>query len=357
MAPRAHAILGSVRERLGVELPVEIHCAEAEYGNARLHTFSDRLVVRFEGSWLDTLPDDCLAALLGHELGHYLCRHRDAPASPEGRRYRRACELSADRFGVIVAGLEATLRLAMLSTAGTSAKLELDTAAYLADCREFVEACVAGDAKAIGFDHPENRVRAYAKWLFAESDVYRELTGGTGGVSIGEVDDALRSLVQTVDDRIRVGFYAKPPADPPLPAHVLGRGEARTPASEPRSLERVAMDVLVDSARSQVVAAVGGVWNALRGDREEPEEREEREELPPELDESDPLEEDRRELEARFEDLERRERGLLAFQRLPSCESPSSTARSQSRSPGRTVTRKSRSPGAPRCSSRSFFVS
>lgn len=49
---------------------------------------------------------------------------------------------------------------------------------------------------AVGTTHPEHYVRSYAHWLFSESDLYASITGiGSGSRSIQEVTDILQKLV------------------------------------------------------------------------------------------------------------------------------------------------------------------
>lgn len=279
MAPRAHALLDDVRGALGVDAPVTLFRAEAAYDTAHMLALKDGLAIQFDGNWLDTLPEDCLRVVMAHELGHHLCDHGEG-----SKRYRRACELTADRFAVIACGLESTLRMSMLGTVGATARIELDTAAYLADCRAFAEACLSKQTRAVGYAHPEMRVRAYAKYLFSASDVHHEITGASGGVSLAEIDAALETLVGAVDEW-RAGRVHGPDDDPPL-------------ATQAREAAPSELDAVASARRG--IAFVSDILKrtvtpATRTSKTEP-------------DDVDPLEEDRRELEARFLELERRAR-------------------------------------------------
>ena len=109
-----------------------------------------------------------------------------------------ACELTADRFGLLACqDLSAALRLTMICTTGLSGNtLSWDTDAYLAQCVSLCEGLLSAGEVAQGHSHPEHGTRTYALWLFSESDVYHALTGrGPGTRPIAGVEATLAKLV------------------------------------------------------------------------------------------------------------------------------------------------------------------
>ncbi|HHO49888.1 MAG TPA: DUF4011 domain-containing protein, partial [Deltaproteobacteria bacterium] len=103
-------------------------------------------------------------------------------------RLSMARAITADRFGLIAAGdLAASLRLEMASTTGlASGALTWDTSAYLAQCRALAEASGSG---APGSAFSEHGLRAWALWLFSETDLFRRVAGwGSEARSIDDVD-------------------------------------------------------------------------------------------------------------------------------------------------------------------------
>jgi hypothetical protein len=96
--------------------------------------------------------------------------------------------------------LDAVLRLFLALSAEASTG---DPAAFLAAGRERAEALLASKKRAKGDSHPELPVRAFAAWLFAQSDVYHRLTGrGRPVRSLLDVDMVVASLVGPSDDAI-----------------------------------------------------------------------------------------------------------------------------------------------------------
>src|SRR5262249_35703350 len=71
-----------------------------------------------------------------------------------------------------------------------------DTPSYLADCQSLVKDILFHREGMRGSSHPEHAVRAYAVWLFSQTDVYHELTGcGPGTRRLADVDEHLEKLL------------------------------------------------------------------------------------------------------------------------------------------------------------------
>lgn len=226
-----------------------------------------------------------------------------------------ATELTADRFELLATrDLAASLRLDMISVAGLDSALQWDTDAYLVESRALVDALLADGDTVIGTSHPEHSARAWAAWLFSETDVYRDLTGyGPAARSLGDVDALLSRLLGAEHDAPADLRPGRPPAAT-LDTTVRDDPPPRTP-----SLERVAAEVLAERAfralegaakraanvADEVERTAVSVLSRLTG---HPARTRARATLRPP---PDPLEQDRQDLEARFEKLEReaREKG------------------------------------------------
>lgn len=232
MAPEAYATLTESARVLGLPATgpeLELY-QSAGHENAAMHMVEAPILVEVQGRRLTQLDDTGLCFVFGHELGHYLAhgprgergqRHMAAHTLARGgalgggggaregggsdvERQRTAqllmvaAEITADRFGLLACqDLPGMLRAQMSITTGLPVSaLTWDTDAYLAQCRELMESCLAGTEKAQHGTHPEHNLRAYAAWLFSESDVYKKLTGkGSGQRPIAEVEDTLATIL------------------------------------------------------------------------------------------------------------------------------------------------------------------
>jgi hypothetical protein len=310
---------------LGVDDRVELF-QSAGHGvdNARVALYGDPIGIELIGGTLASLDRACLLAVIGHEIGHCVahCANpefawaRSASQSASKRAYAMAAELTADRFGLLACrDLDAVLRLEMRTAAGESAtSIRFDTHSYLSQCRAISEEILARGGTAHGSSHPEHYVRGYAEWLFSESDVYAAITGaGDGTRPIDEVDATLGELLG-VRRATSAPAVEHVPSRPVTDAAVVGHGDDEAVAERPA---QVAADVLTDGARRTLAAAgkalatmagavapsLGRVARAARDHLAGAVGEEDAEGSA-----ADPLDEERRELLARFAELERREK-------------------------------------------------
>ncbi len=217
MAPEAWAQARAAAEALGVTGPLELFQSAGEE-NAGIHLVQSPVLLEIRGRLLSLLDAGATLAVFGHELGHWLAHGPDSPdgalglvvsaalhhgAVPEhAARHVSALsmarEITADRFGLLACGsLDAALRLEMATTTGLSAAdLTWDTTAYLAQCRGLIEAVEAEGSAVLGRTHPEHGLRAWALWLWSESDRYHALTGkGPGSRPIDEVEARIAKVM------------------------------------------------------------------------------------------------------------------------------------------------------------------
>lgn len=210
MAPGPYEAAHACARRFGVTAPIELYQA-AGAENAAMHHVESPVLLEIQGRLLSLLDGPTTLAVVGHELGHYLAHGRDNPhgraslaaaailagvGMPSGlehaaSRLSMAQEVTADRFGLLACSdLQAALRLEMIATTGLSAEaLTWDTDAYLAQCRELMDQTLASGGAVMGVTHPEHSLRAWAVWLFAETDVFLALAGvGPGTRTLASVD-------------------------------------------------------------------------------------------------------------------------------------------------------------------------
>lgn len=274
----------------------------------------------------------------GHEIGHCIAHSTNREFSwafsasqsdntPNKRAYAMACEFTADRFGLLACrNLGDALKLEMQTSAGRAAtSLHFDTDAYLKQCQALAAETLARGGNMLGQTHPEHYFRGYAEWLFSESDVYAAITGaGPGTRTLAEVDAILAKLLQ-LPERASTGSGAasQKSVDGPRATTAIATvgnlddERALQRAMPAVGLEDLATDILTDGARRKLVAAGNALSNAARavapslrrlsdaardhfGATSSPAKID-----APAPEEPDLLDEERNELLARFEELER----------------------------------------------------
>jgi hypothetical protein len=251
--PELHAAGRRAAEALGLEVPIEYYQGEGSAApNAMLLHQPAKAVILFEGSLLERLDGDELAAICGHELAHgllwtledgaYLAVDRllDAAAGDARtpaqyletrRRWVMASELFADRGALVACGdLSTTVRALLKTQTGLTG---VDPEAYL---RQADELDLSTGSR--GTSHPEGVARAWAlkNWL-ADEDVEILLTGPLDVDSPDLLDatllrelsmDFAAHIAQTEGLRTdAVATYAAGFADPPGPLGVSGGAISR----------------------------------------------------------------------------------------------------------------------------------
>lgn len=221
MAAAAYRVAHEAKRVLGVSGDLELY-QRSGAENAGIHLVDAPILLEIQGSLVSRLDERALLGVFGHELGHFLAHGPTSPLSPTHTltsalneiddkslaitlsRLSMAMELTADRVALLATqDLSAMLRLEMAVVTGlASGELSWDTDAYLANCRELMEAELR-DGKAARFGtHPEHNLRAYALWLFSETRTYQQLTGrGSGSRELTEVDALIARCFQ--DEAIR----------------------------------------------------------------------------------------------------------------------------------------------------------
>ncbi len=235
MAPEAHGLLTESARVLGITGQLELY-QSAGPENAAMHVVQAPILVEVQGRLLAQLDESGLLSVFGHELGHFLAHGAGGalgPARLAARSLARAgagdvgvqrtaqllqvaAEITADRFGLLTCqDLGGMLRAQMSITTGLPvAALTWDTEAYLGQCQELMEACLAGSDQARHDTHPEHHLRSYAAWLFSETDVYRALTGqGAGTRTLADVEGMLDKILKRPELDVSYDPLEPPPLE------------------------------------------------------------------------------------------------------------------------------------------------
>ncbi len=319
MAPEAFAVLDLVRDRLEIEQEVLLHQVDAPHDNACCVFLAETPLIQFQGGWLRRLPDDMLASVLGHELGHWIddcdaevritSRLARQSSSASARLFALGCEVTADRYGLLASrSVNACLRLEMRIAAGPRANLVEDVDTYLAQARACAAALLHRGETAQGWRHPEHLVRAFAVAEFADSDLHGELTGTSGGRSFAEIEDqVVQLLTRTTFEQLAEPSVPVPKPNNPTPQPVAGLpldADEREKLADEHARDLLesagaaveAVDHAILGAFTAAVPVISRAFDAVRATAEKAVRR------PP----PPPPPDD--ELEAKFQELERRAR-------------------------------------------------
>ena len=217
MAPDAYQVAREAQRILGVRGEIQLF-QRSGAENASIHMASEPILMEIHGSLLSVLDSRSLLGVFGHELGHYVAHGPDSPLrgplaltsllgavelerpfEQDLSKLSMLAELTADRVGLLACqDLHAMLRLEMVTLTGlSSGALTWDTEAYLAQSRDLIESALKDGTGFYGRTHPEHHLRAYALWLFSETQTYRDLSGeGPASRDLREVDELIAQFFQ-----------------------------------------------------------------------------------------------------------------------------------------------------------------
>ncbi len=324
MAERVHRVADEAARRLGCPDPFTLYqTPRAEPHVAAQALLRERpFAIRLIGPIARSLDDQALAALIGHELGHWLALGpRASPPSRVLYAWERGAErelarmgvagteITAERFALLAAcgELEVTVRLDVAGqTLDSPQALGLRELDYLAEVCRKVEGGQAPLMRSGPYDgYPTREFALYATHLFWRSDVHRELTGvGPGDLVLRDVDARLYAMCERAVGR---GRRPAPDAAGSRPA-VRQPSDAKTPVSDregatPSSRAWAAIQNEAREVATSVRTAVGKVLgDVTRPSPSEPATNDA--ELKAALDELEAGDD----LEARFRELEKRAR-------------------------------------------------
>jgi len=215
MAPTVHETLDRCRERLQVEIPMELYVyAHAQFNAACVRPESGRLFVMLSSSLLESFSERELEFVIGHELGHHIFDHHaipirfllksGEPPSPELTlklfSWSRYAEISADRAGAHCArdmDAVATALFRLASGLRTDlVKVRIDE--FAAQMDDIAQEATTPEGRTPMADwfttHPFSPLRVKALQRFAHSEL-----AGDGGMSTDELEAHVATLMALME--------------------------------------------------------------------------------------------------------------------------------------------------------------
>jgi hypothetical protein len=232
VASRLPRIAREAAERLGVDAPYEILLTPSvqRHVNAQALRGRSPFAIRLVGPVASLLDEAALAALIGHEFGHYLALKRADPPSLIDEAYERgasnrivklayfSAELTADRFSLLACrSLDGMIRLEVaLTLLDSPTSLGLRERQFLEQAVRRVEHDDVGRQPEHDIGRIPTEFRLYATWLFWRSRLYQELSGdGPGDLDLREADRRLRKVFEARLDTYLAEELRPKAADPP----------------------------------------------------------------------------------------------------------------------------------------------
>jgi Zn-dependent protease with chaperone function len=216
--PRVHELTQRCAQTLGIDAPSVFIQGRIDSLNA-MTTGTDReSVIVIHSVMLDHLTDEELMFVIGHECGHIHNRHvvylttlhlltRAAGAVLGGftqpallalSTWSRAAEVTCDRAGLLCCRDEDAGKRALLKLVTGSPRLhaQLNVDAYLQQLDEAKDGI--GRAAELNKSHPYVNKRVHALRLFAQSALYRQSIGKSGGDDMDEVNRKVEQIVRVM---------------------------------------------------------------------------------------------------------------------------------------------------------------
>jgi len=215
MMPDVHATVELCREKLGIEIPLEIYVyPSADFNAACVKPEEGKLFILLSSSLLEGFPKGERRFVIGHELGHHLYGHHDIPIGlilrgqerpPRELALRlfawsRYAELSADRAGAACTESADNVARALFRLA-SGVRLPLDGvnidefAAQVEDIRLEHEEPGQGAPMADWFaTHPFSPLRLRAMQLFFASEL-----ADPAGYSVAKLEAGVQELLSLME--------------------------------------------------------------------------------------------------------------------------------------------------------------
>ena len=210
ISPRIFKIVTQTKQKLDLEGEYEVFCLNSSSINAFAYVQPAQgknfFTVGMTSAALEELEDLEIQFILGHEFGHFLFEHNRMnylinpnptsqgvtllPSMGESifLRWRKKCEISTDRVGLIACGnFEAAAR-AMLKTAYglTGKNLNLDVDSLLQQIDDLKD---EPEALEVNYrSHPLMPLRLKVMQMFAESPIFNQVVNGKTDISEKELN-------------------------------------------------------------------------------------------------------------------------------------------------------------------------
>jgi hypothetical protein len=215
MAKSLHATADQCREKLALDIPLELYVFPSPTFNAAcVKPEAGRLFIMFSSAILEAFTESEIRFVMGHELGHHLFGHHDIPigyimrgqSKPNPRlaltltSWSRYAEISADRAGAYCSDDLTSVAHALFKLAsglsGEYAAFSVDDFLAQVDEMQLEEAQPGQGAPMEDWfmTHPFSPLRVKALKLFHESDMVR-----TDGIDHNELDLGVEKLMSLME--------------------------------------------------------------------------------------------------------------------------------------------------------------
>lgn len=232
ISPRIFNIVTETKQKLGLEGEYEVFCLNSNSINAFAYVQpaeeKNFFIIGITSEALEELEDLEIQFILGHELGHFLFEHNRMnylinpnptsqgvtllPSMGENifLRWRKKCEISTDRIGLLACGDFENAARAMLKTAYglTGKNLNLDVDSLLQQIDALKE---TPEALEVNYrSHPLMPLRLKVMQMFAESPIFKQVISGKSDFSEKE----LKALEDQTDQWVNwIKRYPRRPLD------------------------------------------------------------------------------------------------------------------------------------------------
>ena len=215
--PRVHELTRSCADTLGIVTPT-VYIVNQPTLNAMTYGTNEDSFILVHSALVDHLSDAELLDVIGHECGHihndhvvylttmYFLQQMSTlftqwlvyPATLALKAWSRRAEITCDRAGLLCCKDEAVSTKSLAKLALGSHKLydQLDVEEFVAQFAESQQG--PGKYAEVFSSHPWLPKRILALRAFAESELYRQHIGLTGGISMAEVDDVVHGIIKVV---------------------------------------------------------------------------------------------------------------------------------------------------------------
>ncbi len=215
MMPDLHAEVRTCRERLGIDIPLEVYVFPSPTFNAACIKPEDgRLFILIASSLLEAFPAGEQRFVIGHELAHHRFGHHDIPVSAllggQNRprpdlalrlfAWSRYAEISADRGGAHCADQADDVARALFRLAsGLTIPLESIRISEFAEQADELEAVPADPARRAPIadwfsTHPFSPLRLKAVRLYFESELAK-----AGGFPVATLEARVQELMAVME--------------------------------------------------------------------------------------------------------------------------------------------------------------
>jgi len=232
ISPRIFDIITETKQKLNQEGDYEVFCINSSSINAFAYVQPSKgrshFIIGITSAALEELEDLEIQFILGHELGHFLFEHNRMnylinpnpgsqgvtllPSMGESifLRWRKKCEISTDRVGLLACGDFENSARAMLKTAYglTGKNLNLDVDSLLQQIDALKE---EPEALEVNYrSHPLMPLRLKVMQMFAESSIFDRIMKGETDIS----DQELNELEDRTDQWVNwIKRYPRRPLD------------------------------------------------------------------------------------------------------------------------------------------------